>query len=150
MWISSTQTHDKLHLIHSLMFIYNPISSNSILENEKENSTLSPAEYFKLHPVSTPGTESALSTQFRAYGSDPTHCGSLWPSDQVSKKKGQQSGDLLKIVENSSSHDWHLIFLLTLAPNQRWCQDCIRHQPTNLSVLLREVWSILSPSEFRF
>jgi hypothetical protein len=73
----------------------------------------------------------------------------LWTLDHVSKKKGQQSGDLLKTVENNSSHDWHLIFLLTLAPNQRWCQDCIRHQPTNLSILLQEVWSILSPAKFQ-
>lgn len=71
----------------------------------KKNATLSPSEYFKLHPVSTPGTESALSAQFRTHGSDPAHCGCLWSPDQVSKKKGQQSSDLLKIVKNNSGHD---------------------------------------------
>lgn len=52
-------------------------------------------------------------------GSDPIHCGCLRSPDQVSKKKGQKSGDLLKIVENNSSHEWHLIFLPALAPHQR-------------------------------
>lgn len=117
-WVSSIQTQDTSHLTHALMSICSRISWKSIIENGKGTPTLSPSEYFKLHPVSAPGTDSALSARVRAHGSDPTHCGCLWSPDQVSKEKGQKSRDLLKIVENSSGHDWHLIFLQALAPHQ--------------------------------
>lgn len=96
---------DKSHLIYPLMSTYHPIFSKSIIEHEKECPALSPSEYFELHPVSAPGTDSASSAQFRARGRDPTHCGCLQSPDQVSKMQGQKSGDLLKIIENSSGHD---------------------------------------------
>lgn len=73
----------------------------------------SPAKYFKLHPVSSPGAKSTSLAQFRARGSDPTHCGCLWTPDHVSKRRGR---DLLTF-----SGQWRtaflLIFLLTLAPH---------------------------------
>lgn len=97
--------HDKSRLTYSLMSLYNPISSNSIVENEKEGPAPSPAKYFKLHPVSSPGTKSTYLAQFRACGSDPTHCGCLWTPDHVSKRRGR---DLLTF-----SGQWRRAFLMS-------------------------------------
>lgn len=130
--------------------MYDIISSNSIIENEKETLTLSPSEYFKLHPVSTPGTESALSAQFRAHGSDPTHCGCLWSPDQVSKKTGQESGDLLKIVGYNSGRDWHLISLLTLAPNQRRAKIASDTSPQTFLISSKRCGASCHPPSFSF
>lgn len=108
--------HDKSCFICSLMSLYNPISSNNIIENEKEAPTPSPVEYFKLHPVSSLGMKSTSLARFRAHGSDPIHCGCLWTPDHISERKG---GDLLTFSgqwpTDSSSHAWHPILLLTLA-----------------------------------
>lgn len=97
--------HDKSRFTYSLMSLYNPISSNSIVGNEKEGPTPSPAKYFKLHPVSSPGTKSTSLAQFRARGSGPTHCDCLWTPDHVSKRRGR---DLLTF-----SGQWRTDFLMS-------------------------------------